>query len=76
MTTLHNHIPPDNLPAEFGGNRTEVDQCFWANHLLDAEKRSLRRVSTIRRGKNPLRLSMAEIKDDNEPSESEPLLIN
>ncbi|EDO33762.1 predicted protein, partial [Nematostella vectensis] len=35
LTTLHDHIPPESLPSQFGGDRCEVDQSYWAKVLLE-----------------------------------------
>ena len=54
MATVHSHFHPDILPAEFGGNKPEVDRRYWANILLASEKKETHYVY----GENPFRWSV------------------
>ena len=55
LTTLHEHVHADSLPAEFGGNKPEVDQSYWLKYLLASQDHK-----TVVRGKNPFRYSVVE----------------
>lgn len=57
MSTLHKHLAPEIMPAEFGGDKPEVDLRHWANVLLDSEKS---KSTTKPFGENPFKLKSSE----------------
>ena len=59
MTTLHKHFNIDYLPAEFGGNKPEVDQSYWLRYLQESQA-----TKPVVRGQNPLRVSWMEHSED------------
>ena len=67
MATLHKHFNIDYLPAEFGGNKPEVDQSYWLRFLLKTQAHK-----PVTRGKNPLSVSIME---RNEVSVSETTIL-
>lgn len=51
LAALHDYCHPDNLPAEFGGNKPAVNREYWARLLLN----SRREKGCYVHGENPLK---------------------